>query len=79
MGLLDDIQAANTGPRGGTHCTIKRILDVMSKEDAKVLTQALADPLIKGTAIRKALIANGYQLSDGVVTRHRRQECTCES
>ena len=51
----------------------------MTKEDAKVLTQALADPFIKGTAIRKALIANGHPLSDGVITRHRRKECTCES
>lgn len=79
MGLLDDIHKHNTGHHNGVQCTIRRILSTMTAEDSQVLKQALADPLIKGTAIRKALIANGYQVSDGVVTRHRRGECICGS
>lgn len=79
MGLFDDIQTANASSRGGIQCSIRRILTTMNKEDAKTLTEALNDPAIRSTAIRKALIANGYPTSDGVVARHRRKECVCES
>lgn len=78
MGLFEEIQQANK-TRTGTPCTVGTILNAMSKEDAKTLREALADPSIKGTAIWRALSGRGYKINEGTVTRHRRKGCTCGS
>lgn len=77
-GLLEEILANNQG-RAGTVCAVKKVLDNMSADDAKDLRGAIDDPLIKATAIYKALKTRGYQISDGTISRHRRKECVCES
>lgn len=77
-GLLEEIlQANNTRP--GSICTVKTILDNLSPEDADSLQQAIDNPLIKATAISRALKNRNIKLSDSTVTRHRRKECCCES
>jgi hypothetical protein len=77
-GLLDEIMDHNHG-RAGTVCGIQKLYGCLPKGDAEALRQAIADPMVKGTAISKALKARGYHVADGVVTRHRRGECVCES
>jgi hypothetical protein len=77
-GLLDEIMEHNRG-RAGTVCGVQKLYASLPKDDAKALRQAIADPMVKGTAISKALKARGYHVADGVVTRHRRGECVCES
>lgn len=77
-GLLEEILANNQG-RTGTVCAVKKVLNSMSADDAKVLRDAIDNPLIKATAIYKALKARGFQISDGTISRHRRKECVCES
>ena len=77
-GLLEEILSFNQG-RAGTVCGVKKVLDSMPEADAKAVLEALADPLIKATAIYKALKARGYQITDGTISRHRRKECVCES
>jgi hypothetical protein len=77
-GLLDEIMALNNG-RPGTVCGVAKMYEVLPDDDANALKQAIANPLIKATAIARALKARGYQITDGTVTRHRRQECVCGS
>ena len=77
-GLLDEIMEHNHG-RAGTVCGIQKLYDSLPKDDAQALRQAIADPMVKATAISKALKARGYHVADGVVSRHRRKECVCES
>jgi hypothetical protein len=77
-GLLDEILAHNQG-RPGTTCGIAKMYEALPNEDAEALKQAIADPMVKATAIARALKGRGYQITDSVVTRHRRKECVCES
>lgn len=77
-GLLDEIMEHNLG-RPGTICSIQKLYDTLPKDDAQALRQAIADPMIKATAIARALKARGHQINDSVVSRHRRKECVCES
>jgi hypothetical protein len=77
-GLLDEILAHNQG-RPGTTCGISKLYEALPDDDANALKQAIGDPMIKATAIARALKARGYQITDGTVTRQRRKECVCGS
>ena len=77
-GLLDEIMALNNG-RPGTVCGIAKLYEALPAEDTEALKKAIADPMVKATAIARALKARGYQITDSVVTRHRRKECVCGS
>jgi len=77
-GLLDEIMAHNRG-RAGTVCGIHKLYEALPADDVEALKQAIADPMVKATAIARALKGRGYQITDSVITRHRRKECVCES
>lgn len=77
-GLRDEILALNHG-RPGTTCGIAKLYETLEKADAEDLRAAIADPMVKGTAIAKALKNRGFHITDSVVTRHRRKECICGS
>jgi hypothetical protein len=77
-GLLDEIMALNNN-RPGTVCGIAKMQEVLEPDDVEALNQAVANPMVKATAIARALKARGYQITDGTVTRHRRKECACGS
>ena len=47
--------------------------------DADALIRVLADPTIRTTAIRRGLAANGINLGDTTIARHRKGECLCGS
>ena len=74
--LLDEIQTENR-VRKGPLCTVKLILGELSPEDATGLNQAMADLEVKTTAIRRALVARGFQIGDTSIARHRKGECFC--
>ena len=76
--LLADIVALNT-PRKGPPCTMGIVLQELPEDDIKGLLQALDNPTIKSTAIRRALEGRGYKVNDNTIGRHRRKECLCES
>ena len=75
MSLADALAKATTVK--GPSCKMRAIFDVLDPGEAKVLAVALADPLTNAATIRRALIAEGYELGIGVVQRHRRGECLC--
>ncbi len=74
--LLDEIQTENR-VRKGPLCTVKLILADLPSEDVDGLNQAMADPEVKTTAIRRALVARGFQIGDTSIARHRKGECFC--
>lgn len=63
--------------RKGPPCTIRVLLDGMTKEDKQALTEVLADPTVQSRAIWRALVAEGYEVSDSPVARHRKGLCLC--
>ena len=76
--LLDSILAHNKVVKG-PQCTIATTLANLPKDDAEALIRVLADPTIRTTAIRRGLAANGINLGDTTIARHRKGECLCGS
>lgn len=74
--LLDDIQTENR-VRKGPLCTVHLIMDDLTPDDIAGLNQAMSDPEVKTTAIRRALVARGFQIGDTSIARHRKGECFC--
>ena len=76
MSLAERLRSVSKEPKGPP-CTIRLLLDGMTKEDAQALTDVLADPTVQSRAIWRALVAEGYEISDSPVTRHRKGICLC--
>ena len=83
MGLLDDLTALENERRhsGGTRCTVARILDSMSVEEAAALNHVIDGTDVYASQIARALTENGHKISAGMVSHHRRRRkgggCTC--
>ena len=76
MGLLDDARTASA-ILVRTPCRVWSTKENLSKQDAKELDEALADPSVTGKAIADVLKARGHNINQGSVTRHRRGDCAC--
>jgi hypothetical protein len=69
--------------RAGLTCFVSVLLDNLDKTTRTEVADAIDDPAIKASWISRQLeedgllLPDGRKLSDGVITRHRRQECTC--
>jgi hypothetical protein len=74
MGLKEAL-AASTRQRPGYRCGVCKLLDDLPKDDADALREALADPQVQGAQIARALHAEGIDVSQHSVQRHRRQDC----
>ena len=83
MALLDDLQHLETARRhsGGTRCTVARLLDSMSAEEAAALAHVIDRTDVYASQIARALNDNGHTISSGMVSHHRRRRrgggCTC--
>jgi len=76
VGLLDDLKNKENfvhSSRG--KCTFCTFLATISKEEAKLITERVEDKNITSSSLSRVLRKNGYDLSDGVISRHRRGEC----
>ena len=74
MGLKDAL-ANETRTRKGPRCTVCALLDTLPADDAAVLGNALANPVIHGSQIARALQAEGHAVRSQTVVRHRRGDC----
>jgi hypothetical protein len=83
VALLDDLQELETARRhaGGTRCTVARLLDSMSAEEASALNHVIDRTDVYASQIARALTDNGHTISAGMVSHHRRRRrgggCTC--
>jgi hypothetical protein len=74
MGLADALQATKATIKGPT-CTMCTLLKELPADDRKALDAALVDLSFTGAAISRALKAEGYNISDMTVNRHRKADC----
>ena len=74
MALADALKA-ETKATNGPRCTLCTLVSTLNKDDGAALAEALADPLIRGTQISRALKHEGHDIRPHVVTRHRRGDC----
>ena len=72
---LKDALDAERARATRTNCSVCLALQTMGKDDAAALTTAMADVQFAGSAIARALNAEGYDIADQAVNRHRRGAC----
>ena len=76
MGLLEDLgNESNFKAARRSWCSVCLLLTTIDKEEAKALTERLKDKHVANTALSRVLKANGHEISDGTLSRHRRGEC----
>jgi hypothetical protein len=73
---MGEIVAQNNSAKGPP-CGLVAVYNSLQPADQADLTGALNDTEIRTTAIRRALAARGFQVSDHTISRHRRGECLC--
>ena len=76
MPLSADAFRTASRPRRAV-CGVTKVLGSLSDADRKVLEAALADPDVTHAAIERVLAAEGIELPQGTVRRHRNGECAC--
>jgi hypothetical protein len=59
----------------GGSCRTCELLRSLPKKEAEVLQAALDDPKFSNAGLSKILKAEGYQVADSTVRRHRKGEC----
>jgi hypothetical protein len=74
MVLADTLQTYKATIKGPT-CTMCTLLKLLLADDRKALEAALIDPSFTGAAISRALKAEGHNISDMTVNRHRKADC----
>lgn len=83
MALVDQLKELETARRnsGGTRCSVARILDGMSAEEAAALNHVIDRTDVYASQIARALVDNGHSISAGMISHHRRRKrgggCTC--
>lgn len=77
MGLLDDLTNDNSFGKAQSHyCGVCTLIVTLPKEEAKALQMRIDDASIPHTALSRVLKANGHNISDGVLGRHRNKGCS---
>jgi hypothetical protein len=74
MGLAERI-AGYERPRIGAYCKMCVLLEDLPADDRDALVAGLADPSMSNAGLAKILSAEGYQMADSTVRRHRKSEC----
>jgi len=76
MGLLDDLSDAKSfGKAQSLFCSVCTLLAQLPKEESTLLARHMKDSKIGHIALSRILKKNGYEISDGVIGRHRRGLC----
>lgn len=74
MGLLDDL----TQPEGRIYtCRVRTLRDTLDQADQTKYDQLINDLTWPANTLAKALATKGLLVSQQMITRHRRGECTC--
>lgn len=76
MGLLEDLNNESNFPKQvRAWCSVCTELEKMNAKEREALLTRFADKNISHIALSKVLRANGIDLSDSVIGRHRRGIC----
>ena len=73
--LLEEIRAERT--RSGPSCGVSKVLDALKPADRADLESAIADKVITGSQIARALSKRGQRLAAQTIAKHRRGDCNC--
>ena len=77
MGLLDDLSNAESfGKAQSLFCGVCTLLGELPEAERAALLKRMAEPRVSHMALSRILKENGYNISDGVMGRHRRGVCS---
>lgn len=76
MGLLEDLKnEANFPTARRALCSVCSLIASLPKAEATLLQERFDDKHVSHIALSAVLKANGHQISESVVGRHRRKVC----
>lgn len=77
MSLADDLAKDDSFVKvQSLFCGVCQLLEKLPQEESVLLQKRMSDPLITHMSLSRVLRNNGYNISDGVMGRHRRGSCT---
>lgn len=77
MGLLDDLSNVESfGKVQSLYCGMCKLLKELPTNEREALDERMKDERIGHALLSRILKQNGYNISDGVIGRHRRGLCT---
>lgn len=71
--IAEDLNTAGRGPK----CAVTTTLAAMSPSDASEFREVLGDVTVPVATLNRALAAEGYKVSCGTLSRHRKRMCNC--
>jgi len=76
VGLLEDLKNEANFPKARRAlCSVCVLVASLPKAEATLLNERFEDKHVSHTALSAVLKANGHQISDSVIGRHRRKVC----
>jgi hypothetical protein len=66
-----------TPPKKIRSCAVRTILEQLEKKDKEIFIAALASQEWAALTLAKELTSRGLLISDGGITRHRKEMCSC--
>lgn len=76
MGLIEDLNDKDNFVHSSKgKCTFCTLLETLPKEEVKAIANRVDDKNITSASLSRVLRKNGFNLSEGVVSRHRRKAC----
>lgn len=77
MGLLDDLKDESNFPRPArAWCSVCTLVQELPKAESALLQERFENKNITHIALASVLKANGYDISESVIGRHRRKVCS---
>lgn len=65
--------------RTGFPCGVTKLAGRLSEDDREWLQEQIANAEVSSAWISKVLLEEGHDLSQNVISRHKRKQCRCES
>lgn len=66
-----------TPPQRVRPCAVRELVSKLEKKDKEILISALASQDWPALTLAKELTSRGLLISDGAITRHRKEICSC--
>lgn len=66
-----------TPPKRVRTCAVRTISAQLDKKDKEILIEALNSPDWAALTLAKELTSRGLLISDGAITKHRKEICSC--
>jgi hypothetical protein len=66
-----------TPPNRIRSCAVRTILSQLEKKDKEIFVAALASQDWAALTLAKELTSRGLLISDGAISRHRKEICSC--